>query len=72
MAMQAGVPVVPMVIPICSDIMRPHSNVISNGTVDVAVLKPISSKNWTRENPRQAGYKVRNQYLETLAHWPHA
>lgn len=72
MAMQAGVPVVPIVIRNAGDIMRPHSNVISNGTVDVAVLKPISTKTWTRANLGKQVEKVRNQYLETLAHWPHS
>lgn len=70
MAMQAGVPVVPIVMRNAGDIMRPHSLVISNGTVDVAVLKPISSKGWTTKNIGRQAEKVRQLYLDTMAHWP--
>lgn len=70
MAMQAGVPVVPIVMRNAGDIMRPHSLVISNGTVDVAVLKPISSKNWTPANVGRQADKVRDLYIKTLTHWP--
>lgn len=70
MAMQAGVPVVPIVLRNAGDIMRPHSLVISNGTVDVAVLKPVSSKTWTPATVGKQAERVRNMYLKTLAHWP--
>jgi len=70
MAMQAGVPVVPIVIRNAGDIMRSHSLVISNGTVDVAVLKPISTKSWTAASIGKNVEKVRGLYLETLQHWP--
>ncbi len=70
MAMQAGVPVVPVVIRNAGEIMRPHSLVISDGTVDVAVLKPISSKGWTVKNVGRQAEKVRQLYLDTMAHWP--
>lgn len=70
MAMQAGVPVVPIVMRNAGDLMRPHSLVISNGTVDVAVLKPISSKGWTAKNIGRQADKVRQLYLDTMAHWP--
>ena len=50
--------------------MRPHSLVISNGVVDVAVLKPISSKSWTPKNIGRQAEKVRDLYLETMTHWP--
>ena len=70
MAMQAGVPVVPIVMRNAGDIMRPHSLVISDGTVDVAVLKPISSKSWTTKNIGRQADRVRQLYLDTMAHWP--
>ena len=38
MAMQAGVPVVPIVMRNCGEIMAAHSMAIHGGTVDVAVL----------------------------------
>ncbi|MFZ1669397.1 MAG: 1-acyl-sn-glycerol-3-phosphate acyltransferase, partial [Candidatus Nanopelagicales bacterium] len=70
MAMQAGVPVVPIVMRNAGDIMRPHSFVISNGTVDIAVLKPISTKSWTTKNIAKKVDGVRDLYLKTFAHWP--
>ena len=70
MAMQAGVPVVPIVMRNAGDIMRPHSLVVSSGTVDIAVLPPVSSKKWTHENLGKQVEKVRNMYLDTFAHWP--
>ncbi len=70
MAMQAGVPVVPIVMRNAGDLMRPHSLVISDGIVDVAVLKPISSKTWTPKNIGRQAEKVRDLYLQTMAHWP--
>lgn len=70
MAMQAGVPVVPIVMRNAGDIMRPHSLVISNGTVDVAVLKPVSSKSWTTKNVGRQAERVRQMYIDTLTHWP--
>lgn len=70
MAMQAGVPVIPIVMRNAGDLMRPHSLVISNGTVDVAVLNPISSKGWTAKNVGRQAERVRQLYLDTMAHWP--
>lgn len=70
MAMQAGVPVVPIVMRNAGDIMRPHSLVISNGTVDIAVLKPISTKSWTAKNIGKKVEGVRDLYVKTFAHWP--
>lgn len=70
MAMQAGVPIVPIVIRNAGDLMRPRSLVISNGVVDVAVLKPISSKSWTPKSIGRQAEKVRDLYLQTMTHWP--
>lgn len=70
MAMEAGVPVVPVVMRNAGDLMRPHSLVISNGTVDIAVLKPISTKTWTHANLGKQVENVRNMYVRTFAKWP--
>lgn len=70
MAMQAGVPVVPIVMRNAGDLMRPHSMVMSSGTIDVAVLKPVSTKTWTHDNLGSQVAKVRKMYLNTFAHWP--
>ncbi|MGB7981237.1 MAG: HAD-IB family hydrolase [Candidatus Nanopelagicales bacterium] len=70
MAMQAGVPVVPIVLRNAGQIMAAHSMVIHPGTVDVAVLDPIPTDDWTRENLNEHVEAVRQQYLDTLADWP--
>jgi putative phosphoserine phosphatase/1-acylglycerol-3-phosphate O-acyltransferase len=69
-AMQAGVPIVPIVIRNAGDVMWKGSPLIRKGTVDVAVLEPISTEAWKVEelDDRVAG--VRQRYLDTLADWP--
>lgn len=70
MAMQAGVPVVPIVMRNCGEIMPAHSYIIHPGTVDVAVLPPVSTADWTKENLNEKVAEVRQMYLDTLADWP--
>ena len=70
MAMQAGVPVVPIVMRNCGEIMAAHSYVIHPGTVDVAVLPPVSTEGWTKDNLAEHVDEVRQMYLDTLADWP--
>jgi len=69
-AMQAGVPIVPIVIRNAGDVMWKGSPLIRRGTIDVAVLEPISTKGWkvSELDERIAG--VRRRYLDTLASWP--
>ncbi len=70
MAMQAQVPIVPIVMRNCGEIMGAHSMVIHPGTVDVAVLPPVSTTGWTKENLDEHVAEVRQMYLDTLADWP--
>jgi putative phosphoserine phosphatase/1-acylglycerol-3-phosphate O-acyltransferase len=69
-AMQAGVPVVPIVMRNCGEIMAPHSMVIHSGTVDVAVLPPVPTEDWTKDDLDERIDEVRQMYLDTLADWP--
>jgi putative phosphoserine phosphatase / 1-acylglycerol-3-phosphate O-acyltransferase len=69
-AMQANVPVVPVVIRNCGKVMAPRSFVIHPGTVDVAVLPPISTEGWTKATLKTHVDHVRGLYLETLSDWP--
>jgi putative phosphoserine phosphatase/1-acylglycerol-3-phosphate O-acyltransferase len=43
---------------------------LNPGTVDIAVLPPISIAGWTLLNLRERIAQVRTAYLETLAEWP--
>ena len=70
MAMQAGVPVVPIVMRNCGEIMAAHSMAIHPGTVDVAVLPPVPTTDWTPETISEHVAEVRQMYLDTLADWP--
>jgi putative phosphoserine phosphatase / 1-acylglycerol-3-phosphate O-acyltransferase len=71
-AMAAGIPIVPVVIRNAELIAARNSNTIRSGSVDVAVLQPISVKLWTRANLSIRIAQVRRLYLDTLKNWPAA
>lgn len=70
LAMQAKVPMVPIVMRNLGEIMPAHSMVIRPGTADVAVLPPVPTDDWTKENLDEQVAKVRQMYLDTLSDWP--
>lgn len=70
MAMAAGIPIVPIVFRNAEMIAARDAAVMSSGTVDVAVLPPISIKNWTLKNLEQNISEVRQLYIDTLTDWP--
>lgn len=70
LALQAGVPMVPIVIRNAGEIMPAHSVLISPGTVQVAVLPPIRTDRWTVANLDRQVSRVRGMFLDTLADWP--
>lgn len=69
-AMQAGVPVVPIVIRNAGEIMWRGAQTLRPGTVEVAVLEPVDTADWRRETVAQHAEDVRDRFVETLAHWP--
>jgi len=69
-AMQAGVPIVPIVIRNAGEIMWKGSPFIRKGTIDVAVLEPIPTSDWKVEELDERIAEVRSLYLETLDDWP--
>jgi putative phosphoserine phosphatase/1-acylglycerol-3-phosphate O-acyltransferase len=70
MAMQGGVPIVAIVIRNAGEIMWKGSLVIRPGTIDVAVLPPITAEDWTVEQLDERIAEVRRLYLDTLESWP--
>lgn len=70
LAMQAGVPIVPIVIRNAGELMWRDSATIRSGQVDVAVLPPIDVTHWSTDSLDDHIAGVRNLYLETLADWP--
>jgi HAD superfamily hydrolase (TIGR01490 family) len=69
-AMQAGVPIVPIVIRNSGELMWRGATTIHAGTVQIAVLPPVSTDGWAADGLDSHVQQVRGQYLATLANWP--
>lgn len=70
MAMAAGIPVVPIVIRNALDLGGRNAMIMRPGTVDVAVLPPIPTADWTAETMSDRIADVRQLYVDTLKDWP--
>jgi len=70
MAMAADVPVVPIVIRNAELIASRNGASLHPGMVDIAVLPPISVKDWTLDDLDEKIEGVRQQFIETLHDWP--
>jgi putative phosphoserine phosphatase/1-acylglycerol-3-phosphate O-acyltransferase len=70
LAMQAGVPIVPIVMRNTGELMWRRSMVINPGTVDVAVLEPIPTNDWTVDDFDARVADVRQRFVDTLDDWP--
>jgi len=71
-AMATGLPVVPVVIRNADSVAGRNSTTLNPGTVDVAVLPPVSTADWTTENLRERIEGIRGRYVDLLADWPAA
>jgi putative phosphoserine phosphatase/1-acylglycerol-3-phosphate O-acyltransferase len=69
-AMATGLPIVPIVIRNSESVAGRNTAKLNPGTVDIAVLPPVSVEGWTLLNLRERIEQVRTDYLETLAEWP--
>lgn len=70
LAMQAEVPIVPVVIRNAGEIMWKGARTFRSGVVQVVVHEPIPTTGWTVEGLDDEVTKVRQLYLDTLEHWP--
>ncbi|HEV3055479.1 MAG TPA: HAD-IB family hydrolase, partial [Solirubrobacteraceae bacterium] len=70
LAMQAGVPLVPVVIRNAGDVMWRGSLVIRPGTIDVAVQPPISTDGWLVEELDERISEVHALFERTLEERP--
>lgn len=70
LAMQAGVPIVPIVIRNAGEIMWRNAKTVRAGTVQVAVLPPVPTEGWRVQDLDEKVVDIRNRYLETLENWP--
>src|SRR5439155_9957349 len=69
-AMQAGVPLVPVVLRNAGQLMWRGESVIHPGALQVAVLPPISTDGWRVEDLDDRIARVRVLFASTLEHWP--
>ncbi|MFI5958547.1 HAD-IB family hydrolase [Cryptosporangium sp. NPDC051539] len=70
LAVEAGVPIVPIVIRNAGDLMWRDSLLVHPGTVDVAVLDPIETADWPGDEVDKLVDLVRTRFESTLADWP--
>jgi putative phosphoserine phosphatase/1-acylglycerol-3-phosphate O-acyltransferase len=66
LAMQAGVPIVPIVFENALDVLPRGAFVLRPANVRAVVLPPIDTSGWTRESLDAEVEAVRKQYLEVL------
>jgi putative phosphoserine phosphatase/1-acylglycerol-3-phosphate O-acyltransferase len=66
LAMQAGVPIVPIVIRNAGDVAPKGDFVFRPATVDVKVLPPVDTSGWRAETLDEHVREVRNMFLRTL------
>lgn len=66
LAMQAGVPLIPIVIKNAHDAMPKGTNLFRPATLEVVVLPPVSTKRWKAENLNKHIKKVRDSFLKEL------
>lgn len=69
-AMQAGVPMVPIVLRNAGEVMWRGAQVLRPGTVEVCVLPPVDTSQWTLETIDEHVEEVRDLFVHTLAHFP--
>ena len=65
-AMQAGVPIVPIVIRNAGDVSPKGDFVFRSATVDVEVLPPVETSDWTTETIDSHVTEVRNMFARSL------
>jgi putative phosphoserine phosphatase/1-acylglycerol-3-phosphate O-acyltransferase len=70
MAMQGGVPIVPVVIRNAGELLWRGSKVMRAGTVDVHVHEPIAVGDWTPGTLTERVAEVRALFIQTLEDWP--
>jgi 1-acyl-sn-glycerol-3-phosphate acyltransferase len=69
-AMQAGVPLIPIVIRNAGDLMWRGSFFPRPGTIEVVILPPISTEGWKSEEVDRHAAEAEAMYRRTLEGWP--
>ena len=63
-------PVVPVVIRNAGEVMGRNDQTMRAGKVQVAVLPPVHVVDWPLEDMDARVEAVRQQFVDTLEHWP--
>ncbi|MEM6725928.1 MAG: lysophospholipid acyltransferase family protein, partial [Bacteroidota bacterium] len=66
LAMQADVPIVPIVIKNAHDVLPRGQSLIRSSAVEVVILDAISTQGWKKENLNEHIAEVRQLYLDEL------
>jgi putative phosphoserine phosphatase/1-acylglycerol-3-phosphate O-acyltransferase len=69
-AMQAGVPIVPIVLRGAGEVMWRGAQTMRPGAIEVVVLPPVPTEGWKVRTIDRHVAQVRDQFVETLAGWP--
>jgi putative phosphoserine phosphatase/1-acylglycerol-3-phosphate O-acyltransferase len=72
MALAARVPIVPVVFRNADEVGPRSSAVMRPATVDVAVLPPVPTDDWSLETLDRHIAQVRQMFVDTLENWPGA
>ena len=65
-ALQTGVPIVPIVVKNASELWPRGQNFVRPGTLHIEILKPIATSNWTRETLDKNLADLHQKYLKAL------
>jgi putative phosphoserine phosphatase/1-acylglycerol-3-phosphate O-acyltransferase len=65
-AMQAGVPIVPIVIRNAHDVMPRGASFVKPAVVDVVVKSPVPTANWQKDKIDEHIAEIRKLYLDEL------
>ena len=70
LAMEAGAPIVPIVIRNAGELMWRDSLLVHPGTIEVTVLPPVETEGWPPDEVDKLVDLVRTQFDTTLRDWP--
>ena len=68
-AMQAAVPIVPIVIRNAGELMWRGAQLMHPGTIEVQVLPPVDTTGWKPETVAAHAEQIRDMFVHTLANW---
>ena len=71
-AMQAGVPVVPIVMRNVGEVMWRGAQTLRPGTIEACVLDPVDTSAWSAKTVAEHAEEVRELFVQTLENWPTA